>query len=98
MHEWNEAMGEISGFGGDYEKLCRDMVLRGVQWLEAHPEAKPDFSECKGVFGIIEDGNADATTLVKTMLAEEEPSGKSTAGTNTSLHAASPGRTSREDT
>ena len=32
--EWTEKMGEISGFGGDYEAACRSMVEAGVKWLE----------------------------------------------------------------
>ena len=75
MHEWKEEMGEISGFGGDYEKLCRDMVLRGVAWLEENPTADPAFREVKSVFGIIEDGNDDATAMAKAILGEDEPTG-----------------------
>lgn len=35
--EWRDAMGEISGFGGDYEKQCHKMLFRGLAWLDAHP-------------------------------------------------------------
>ena len=31
-----EDMGEISGFGGGYEKLCQDMLNAGVRILNRH--------------------------------------------------------------
>ena len=34
---WGPAMGEISGFGGDYEQACRQMLYAGLAWLESHP-------------------------------------------------------------
>ena len=38
--EYTPDMGEVSGLGGAYEKCCQAMVLAGVEWLEAHPEAR----------------------------------------------------------
>ena len=29
---------QVSGFGGAYENACRRMLLRGADYLEAHPE------------------------------------------------------------
>lgn len=30
---WTDDMGEISGFGGEYEEACRRMVCAGVDWF-----------------------------------------------------------------
>lgn len=39
--EWKpEMVREVSGFGGAYENACRAMVVAGVAWLQAHPEAE----------------------------------------------------------
>jgi hypothetical protein len=35
--EFNEAMNEISGFGGYYERCCRRAVVAGATWCAAHP-------------------------------------------------------------
>lgn len=42
-YEYTEGMGEISGFGGDYEQQCRAMVIAGVEWFDEHPDANPRF-------------------------------------------------------
>ena len=59
-YEWTPEMGEISGFGGGYEKTCRDMLLAGLRWLDENPNAEPKF---KGVYGLISDDNEDAKAL-----------------------------------
>jgi hypothetical protein len=69
LHEWDEAMGEISGFGGGYEAVCRSMVLAGIAWVEEHPEADPHFSGFKDVYGILMEDNADAKAMVEAMMA-----------------------------
>ncbi len=43
-YPWNDAMGEISGFGGGYEEACRDMVYAGLAWLESRPPKDLDLS------------------------------------------------------
>ena len=32
-------MREISGFGGDYEQTCRNMLAAGLRWLDEHWQA-----------------------------------------------------------
>lgn len=68
---FTDDMGEISGFGGGYEKECRDMVVRGLEWLDEHPEADLKFSEYKNIYGIINEETEDAKALVKAMLGGE---------------------------
>ena len=61
--KFTEAMGEISGMGGGYEAGCQAMVLAGMAWLDAHPDADPHFKGFKGVFGVLADDNDDAKAL-----------------------------------
>lgn len=68
MKEYTEKMGEISGMGGGYEKVCRDMVLSGVEHLEKNPESVPEFKEYKNIYGITADENEDMKKLQKVML------------------------------
>ena len=68
-HRWTVAMHEISGFGGGYELACRAMVSAGMDWLVAHPEAKPQFHGYKGITGIITEDNDDAKALSKAIVA-----------------------------
>lgn len=58
-------MGEISGFGGAYEKACQDMLEAGVKWLRAQPEQPVDlqFKGFKGVFGVCDASNENAQKL-----------------------------------
>lgn len=65
---YTDDMAELSGFGGSYEAGCRAMVVAGLEWLDAHPDAKPQFHGCKNIFGIIQSDNADAKALSDTML------------------------------
>lgn len=62
-YEFTSEMDEISGFGGGYEQTCRNMLKAGLLWLDAHPEATPEFHGYKGVYGIITEDNADAKAL-----------------------------------
>ena len=59
---------EISGFGGGYEETCRKMLLAGLTWLDAHPEADPKFKGFKNVYGIILEDNEDAEALSKAVV------------------------------
>lgn len=75
-YEWNEAMGEISGFGGSYEAACRAMVIAGCEWLDAHPEAvgvSLDESDRAKELSVI---GADATTLETVIIEAANASGK----------------------
>jgi hypothetical protein len=68
MRQWNEDMGEISGFGGGYEAVCRSMVLAGIQWIDEHPEADPHFRGFKNIYGLLMEDNDDAKEMVKAMM------------------------------
>jgi hypothetical protein len=65
---WKETMGEISGFGGGYEATCRAMVLAGIAWVDAHPEADPQAHSFKGIYGIAVEDNEDAKAMVEAMM------------------------------
>lgn len=62
-YEFTPEMGEISGFGGDYEAACRKMLKAGMEWFDAHPEADPKFTSFKQIFGLITEDNDDAKAL-----------------------------------
>ena len=62
-------MGEISGFGGGYEAACLAMLDAGVRWLDANPNADPQFRGFKNVYGVILEDNADAKALSDAVLA-----------------------------
>ncbi len=64
-YTWEEGMDEISGFGGSYEKVCQVMLDVGIQWLDDHPDADPQFSSYPNVTGIINEDNEDAETMYK---------------------------------
>lgn len=51
--QWDEAMGEISGFGGGYEAVCRAMVLAGIEWIDKNPHAPLHYKGFKDVYGIV---------------------------------------------
>lgn len=64
-----EDMGEISGFGGGYEKCCQDMLDAGARFLlETKPSADPQFRGFKDVYGIIMEDNDDAKALTKAVI------------------------------
>jgi len=68
-YQYTSEMQEISGFGGGYEDMCRQMVVAGCVWLDAHPEADPKFHGFKGIYGIIDEDNEDAKELTKAIVA-----------------------------
>lgn len=63
MYEFTDGMQEISGFGGEYEAMCRLMLKAGVEWLEAHPDADPKFHSFRDVTGVLMEDNEDAQAL-----------------------------------
>jgi hypothetical protein len=65
---WTEDMGEISGFGGGYEAVCRAMVLAGIRWVDEHPEADPHFHGYQGIYGVLTEDNDDAKAMVAAMM------------------------------
>ena len=48
------AMGEITGFGGGYERTCQDMLHAGVEWLMEHKDATIKLKGYKGIYGVAE--------------------------------------------
>jgi hypothetical protein len=68
-YPWGPGMGEISGFGGDYENACRDMIYAGLVWLDLHPGADLKASAYQNVFGILTAESDDAKALEKRVLA-----------------------------
>lgn len=63
-------MGEISGFGGDYEDACRAMVRAGLLFWDDQPERfDPHYKGMQNVYGICIDDNDDARALDKAILA-----------------------------
>lgn len=70
-YEWTENMGEISGFGGSYEAACRAMVIAGMEWWDANPDADPQYkTPVTGDIEIVDvciGYNADAEALDKVM-------------------------------
>jgi len=68
-YEYTEKCREISGFGGEYEKACRDMVKAGMEWLDQNPEAEPTFAQSKKVIGLTIDENEDMQKMQSVMVA-----------------------------
>ncbi len=62
-YEFTEEMGEISGFGGSYEQGCRNMLNAALVWFDDNPNAKPEFTGYKNIYGIINENNEDAQAL-----------------------------------
>ena len=69
---FTEKMREISGFGGGYEQACRDMVVAGLEWLDANPSADPKFHGYKNVYGLVSEDNEDAKNLSEAICAPAE--------------------------
>ncbi len=69
MREYSNEMREISGFGGDYEKACREMVLVGLNWFDDNPTADPQFSGCKYIYGVCIEDNDDAKSLSEAIVS-----------------------------
>ncbi len=62
-YEFKPGMAEISGFGGDYEQACRNMLAAGLEWLDAHPNADLRFRHVPQVFGIVLPTTSDTKAL-----------------------------------
>lgn len=72
---FTDDMREISGFGGGYEACCRRMVVAGLEWCDAHPQAEPKFHGYQGIYGVISEDNEDAKQLTAAVIAAAEPEG-----------------------
>lgn len=68
MKTWTDDMGEISGFGGGYEAVCRAMVLAGIHWVDEHPDAVLTYEGSPQIFGVIVETSADAKALEAAMM------------------------------
>lgn len=64
---YTEKMDEISGFGGGYEDICRQLVIAGLEWFDQNPDKKPVFKGLRGVFGLLLEDNQDAIDMCKYM-------------------------------
>lgn len=73
-YEFTPQMREISGFGGDYEKCCRWMLVAGLHWMDDHPTADPQYSTFQGVFGLVSADNEDARELDKVLMEASDHS------------------------
>lgn len=60
-----EDMPEISGFGGEYEKCCQDMLEAGVNWLAKHPGAEMEGHTLTNVYGYFSADSDDAKAMEK---------------------------------
>ena len=62
-------MGEISGFGGGYERCCQDMLEAGVKFL-IEKQGAADFRvlENPNIYGIVKLEGADSEALEKAVL------------------------------
>ena len=69
--DWT-GLGEISGFGGDYEDGCRRMVKAGVGWLRQHRDADPQANVNPNIYGVMFDTNKDMDELNNAMAKECE--------------------------
>ena len=67
-YQYTDDMGELSGFGGGYEEACRKMVVTGLEWLDAHPKADPQFHGYENIYGVIIEENDDAKQLSKAVV------------------------------
>lgn len=68
LYRHSADMGEISGFGGDYEECCQDMLEAGMNWLNAKVDPELVTSEFENVHGIIIPESPDADDLSKVIL------------------------------
>lgn len=57
-------MGEISGFGGGYEKTCQDMLEAGVEWMLEHPEFEFSAEGYQGAVGLVYANNEETQELM----------------------------------
>lgn len=62
-------MGEISGFGGDYELECQKMLDAGVKFLNDYPGKELKMGGYQGIVGMVNFDNLHAKNLEKAMLA-----------------------------
>ena len=75
-YNYNEIKREISGFGGEYEMACRDMVLAGLQWIENNPNCELSYKTYKNIYGLTTGESKDMELCQEAMIeAVEDCSG-----------------------
>ena len=62
-YKHTEDMGEISGFGGDYEATCQQMLHNGVAFLAERAGTNIKVLENPNVYGIVKLEGQDADAL-----------------------------------
>jgi hypothetical protein len=65
--KFTEKCKEISGFGGEYEKTCRNMVIAGAIFLDSNPESKLKFIEYENLSGFVKANNEESKDLTDFM-------------------------------
>lgn len=65
-----EKMGEISGFGGEYETACQDMLEVGVEWIVNNPDLKDKLKGVtyENIYGIFTPESEETKALEKVIL------------------------------
>ena len=66
-YKYSKMSREISGFGGDYEQACRDMVRAGMRWWDEHPKAEISFEQSNNIYGLTANESNDCKTLSEVM-------------------------------
>lgn len=63
-------MGEISGFGGGYERACQDMLEAGMNWLNQRQTVLLlEGHSYEGVYGVFAADSDDAKALEEAVIA-----------------------------
>lgn len=61
-------MGEISGFGGEYEECCQDMLEAGVKWLLENKPKELVMAGDPNIFGLLLMKSEEAEALSKAVI------------------------------
>lgn len=69
MFRHTEDMGEISGFGGDYEQACQNMLEAGCKWLEEKKSVNLKGHIYDNVFGLFKADSDDAKAMESAVIA-----------------------------
>lgn len=66
-YKYLEDRREISGFGGGYEEMCRNMVIAGMKHLDENHGSNPTMDQYTHIFGITTNENEDMKKLQSAM-------------------------------
>lgn len=86
-YEWRDGMPEVTGIGGEYERVTRRMVKAGMVWWDGHPGANPRFSAGGPVFNAVWAENDDARALEAAVTRGAGPGGCSGAMVNMAIRS-----------